>query len=136
MKPSPKKQDILDAIEHAEGCVQEKFSPNEFKLRYYGFLPPFFLRKYDDIDSWLEFDKEDKNLSTENKMELLRDFRGSKWAKMAYSWLENGIPPVILISIPMSEKELIPMVGDGRGRISFAVLFNKKVPVYHLIYKL
>ena len=137
-KPEFRNQDALDAIEHADIDRDQNWTLDDFKLRYLGELKPKFLRKYEDIDSWLDFDEQDaKELSKEEKIEALKNFRGEDWAEMALGWLKtNSIPPVFLITAPLtSEDDLYTQVGDGRGRVNFAMLFNRKVPVYHLIYK-
>lgn len=129
--PVPSQKDLEDAISHADIYGDQGWTVSDFDLKFLGFLSLNDLRQYDDIDSWLD-------LLPEDNKEELDSFRGSQWAERAKKWLdEEKIPPVIIITAPIvSEYELHTQIGDGRGRINLASLFNiDKIPTYHMIWK-
>jgi hypothetical protein len=120
----PKKEDLLDAIEHANH-YGEDWSLKDFTLKFEGMYDIEDLYEFDDLSAWLETEEDDE--------ESLEDFRGEAWAMMAKRWGKN-IPPIVVITAP-SEGSLYTRIGDGRGRINYANVYGYKLPVWHLIWK-
>lgn len=138
--PLPSTIDLENALEHFYSVANsEEFgmhTPDEFDLRYLGMLSVKQLKKYDDVSSWLETDPDEyKGQGLFDKLEGLRDFRGDEWAEMAAQWLIKGIPPIVIVTAPDENGMLYTVIGDGRGRVNFAHLMEKKVPAYEMIYK-
>lgn len=71
---------------------------------------------YDDYSSWGQWNKNELiNLSESELFDELLSYRGKKWAERVLFWLKNkSIPPIVIFSD-------IPLIGDGRGRVSLAV---------------
>jgi hypothetical protein len=86
------------------------------------------LWKYDDVNSWLETEKgELKRKSTNDRIRFLKLLRGF----YAVSWLQDGIPAIVLVDFAGNR-----FIGDGRGRINFAIGMDfKTVPVVLLTIK-
>jgi len=125
--PPPKLKDLQDAIEHADIYGDQGWTIEDFNIEFLGYLGRQELNAYDDIDSWLD---------TEEGEELNDGFRGQDWLQRANKWTQNTIPPVIIITAPVvSEGQLHTQVGDGRGRINYAIATGIKVPVYHMTWK-
>jgi hypothetical protein len=120
----PKASDVDDAIETAMETYPEEFSDDtsrsDFELNYLGMLSVDDLKQYDDIDSWME-DVEDED--------ELKSFRGERWKKLSDTW-GNTPPPIVVVT-----GDNFSMVGDGRGRVTYANY--KKIPleVWELRYK-
>lgn len=121
LNESPKKRDLLDAIEHLESFnLDQSYTLSDFRLEYLGLLKVKDIEEYDDLSSWMEVDDVDD----------LETFRGSSWKHHSETWLTTGVPPIVIITGPDGET----MVGDGRGRVNFANAHKLLIPAYHLIY--
>jgi len=116
-------KDLYDAIEHAD-WEDQGWTLEDFDIEYLGELTPEQLEEYDDLSSWVEVDEEDD----------LEGFRGEEWLNRAKKWKESGIPPIVVISAP-DEGTLRTQIGDGRGRVNFAVAHEMSVPTYHMKWK-
>ena len=137
-KRTVEQADLLDAIQHADIYGDQGWTLKDFEIKDLGEIPISELHKYDDLFSWVEIEEgEYDDLSTEDKLNELNEFRGTDWTNKARLWLENGIPPIIIISAPVvSEHELYTQVGDGRGRVNFANAMGiETIPVVHMIYR-
>ena len=114
--PKPSNDDIYDAIDTAMESYPEEFGENtsrsDFELSYLGKLSVDDLRNYDDIDAWTE------NVEDEDE---LKSFRGERWKKLSDEWGDNP-PPMIVVT-----GERFSLVGDGRGRVTYAS--NKHIPL-------
>ena len=121
--PKPSNDDIYDAIETATETYPEEFgedvSRSDFELNYLGKLSVDDLRQYDDIDSWME-DVEDED--------ELKSFRGEKWKKLSDTWGDNP-PPIIVVT-----GERFSLVGDGRGRVTYASYKHIPLETWELRY--
>jgi len=117
--PKPKPENIKDAIEHAQ-TYGENWKPSDFKIKYIGFLSPDEIKNYDDISSWVEVETP----------EDLEDFRSGSFS----GGPDLNIPPIIVITAP-DEDGCLTQIGDGRGRVNWAIAHNKKLHVYHMVHK-
>jgi hypothetical protein len=115
-------KDLYDAIEHADIYGDQKWTLEDFDIEYLGELTPEQLEYYDDLSSWVEVDEEEEDIES---------YRGKEWADRAKKWKESGIPPIVIISAP-EEGKLHTQIGDGRGRVNFAVAHQMSVPAYHM----
>lgn len=122
----PDHNDMWDAIEHASIDVDSKLHPDQFDIKYLGMMKGDDIDQFDDLSSWGEL-FHDPNATPEERLAELESFRGQPWAEKALSWIKNGIPPIIVITVDGHT-----MVGDGRGRTNFATLFDMSLPVYHM----
>jgi hypothetical protein len=77
---------------------------------------------WDDYGSWGEFSKgELAKLPPDEAKEELSRYRGGSWADRALAWLKaKKIPPIVLV-----DGKEARCIGDGRGRVNFAMAFNK-----------
>lgn len=127
--PAPKHRDLLDAIDYADSLssVPQDFTLEDFELEYLGKLNVDDFYEYDDLSGWLEVGKGE--FIGPYGDEELNSYRGSEWAGRALQWMEEGIPPVIVISTPE-----VTAVGDGRGRINLANGLDVPVDAYKLTY--
>jgi hypothetical protein len=116
--PRPKASDIRDAITHAD-YNEEGWTPADFNKEYLGYMTVDEISGYDDIEGWLEVDTVDD----------LPSYRDGSFPKEV-----KEMPPVILITAP-DEGEMRTQIGDGRGRINYAVAHDIKLHVWHLTYK-
>ena len=136
MKPS--RRDLLNAVEHASvSSSEEDFSLEDFDLEYLGNLTRDELSYYDSFSGWLDIEEGDFSDATEEeRFDELEHFRGEEWAKRALLWLETGkIPPIVVITYP-SDDSFMTEIGDGRGRVNFANLFDiERLEVWHLKHK-
>jgi hypothetical protein len=135
----PSESDIADALEEAEESQTfdriSDFSRDNFELRYVGELSVKELKRFDDIDPWLDFGIGEHDLETrEEKIEALQSFRGREWASRAVRWLDTGIPPIVIVA-EKDRRGYQTHIGDGRGRTNFAALFNRKLQVWMLVYR-
>lgn len=125
-------QDIRDALEMAD--VGFGTDPNtQFTYQRQDLVPVVKVLTYDDYSSWGEWEPgELAELEDWELRDELVSFRGEAWADKALGWLDFGIPAVIVLDgLPehLSE-DVVVGVGDGRGRLSFAVGMNiEHVPV-------
>lgn len=128
---APSRDDLEAALEHFNGCdyTSRQYKVSDFKLKYLGDLSVMQLGKYDDFSSWLDFEPGEYT-DLDNQMVELRGFRGDEWAKRAAGWLVTGIPPIVVVSTPEAD-----VIGDGRGRVNFAALFDKTVPTFIMTLK-
>jgi len=125
----PKLKDLIDAVEHHNEITENNFSLDDFVLTFLGNLSVEELKNFDDIDAWLDLDKNDfSELTTKEKLEQLKEFRGTKWAEMASVWIKTGrVPPIVIVSSTGGEE-----IGDGRGRVNLANVFDLKIPTWQL----
>ncbi len=133
----PSRQDLEDAIEHADAYGSAGWTPEDFSLEFLGNLTPDQIGEHDDLSSWVELDPEDfKGLNMKEKIALLADFRGLDWAQRALGWLKRGIPPIVVIEYPDPE-EGTPReeIGDGRGRVNLAIALGLKVPTWKMTHR-
>jgi hypothetical protein len=133
-------RDLLDAIQHADIYGDHGWTLEDFEIKDLGEIPISKLHEYDDLSSWVDIEEgEYDELSTDERLDRLNEFRGESWANKARLWLDNGIPPIVVISAPMvSEHEfyLYTQIGDGRGRVNFAHAMGiKTIPAVHMIYR-
>lgn len=135
LKPSQK--DLEDAIAHADTYGYSGWAIRHFNLEFLGNLSVKELSGHDDFSSWVDLDPSDfAGLSQQEKVEQLADFRGPEWAERASRWLKTGIPPIVVISTPDPEDGIEhTQIGDGRGRVNFAIAFGLKLPTWKLTYK-
>lgn len=116
--PKPSPQHIQDAIEHASQ-FDKQFSRYDFALKYEGYLTVDEIGEFDDLSSWVEVESP----------EDLEDFRGGSFNREP-----QDMPPIILITTPY-EGTCGTQVGDGRGRVNFAIAHNLRLYVWHLIHR-
>lgn len=125
--PPPKREDLEDAIQHADTYGDQGWTVEDFDIEFLGYLTTDEISQYDDFSSWVD---------AEPNEELDDSFRGKDWLNRSRQWTQANIPPVIVISAPVvSENELYTQIGDGRGRVNFAVSTGIKLPVYHMKWK-
>lgn len=125
----PSDNDLEAAIDHADTMDNKGWTIGDFDLAYLGELDVKDLSAYDDLSSWLELMPA---ASPEEANEELVGFRGKEWAERAQAWLQSGIPPIVVIDTPIIDEGGGTMVGDGRGRVNFASLMRKKIPVWKM----
>lgn len=120
-------KDIDDAIQTAiEGdYIKSNSRVDDFSIEKKT-LPLSEILNYDDYGSWGQWEKgELKNLDKTELTGELTHFRGKKWAELAKTWIKDNS----LISSIVIFPEL-GLIGDGRGRVSFAVGMKlKTLPV-------
>ncbi len=120
----PSQRDILDAIEHAKEGYPEEIDQDagieDFDKVYLGKLTVDEIGRYDDLSSWME------DISDEDE---LRSFRGEKWKRMAELW-GDAPPPIVIVS-----GDTFTVVGDGRGRVSYASYRGIPLEAWELRYK-
>lgn len=111
----PSDRDISDAIFTAqeEELVPMDSDLSDFELEFLGNMRPGELEQFDDIHSWAQDDDM---------------FRGKEWLHRAENWKE--IPPIVVV-----EKDGRTIIGDGRGRITFALMRDMAVPTWILRYQ-
>lgn len=132
-KPRAREADMLDAIQHADLNGDQGWTLDDFQIIPLGEVPLSRVRSYEDWGAWIDVDPADfKGLSTEGRLVELASFRGSKWADRAAGWLKHGVPPIVVIDAPVVvvDYELHRQIGDGRGRVNFALAMGlKTLPV-------
>jgi hypothetical protein len=108
--------------------LYEHRRPTCFKVTQEEWTLPQILA-YDDYTSWGGFQPgELRELSPHERLEAMRSYRGHGWARMALQWWHEGIPAVVLV-----ESSRGKALGDGRGRVSFAVGMGiERLPVVRL----
>jgi hypothetical protein len=125
--------DLKDAVQHAD-IIDEGWIVPDFDLRALGDRSVKQLQVMLDegMEGWLEVDPGD--------IEELDSFRGPAWHERAKTWLNEGIPPVIVVTAPdcndgvASARKNFTVLGDGRGRVNFAVAYRLKLPVVHAVF--
>lgn len=138
---SVSRRDLEDAIKHADVYGDQGWTVEDFDVEDLGKISLRKLREFDGVDAWLDVSAEDfKGLSTEDRLEQLKSFRGPQWAERAAKWVKDGVPPIVVIEAPTeSDATDVPMhvqIGDGRGRVNFAVALGlKSVPVVYMRYR-
>lgn len=128
MPLKPSERDLEDAIMHfseffgSEDRRLYNMNIVDFDLNYLGKLAVEDLWEYDDLSSWMDdLDDEDDFIA----------FRGEEWARKAGTWGEN-IPPIVVVT---SENPPYSVIGDGRGRVTYANYKNLPVPTWELKWK-
>ena len=116
--PDPSTNDLLDAIRHAD-VYDEGWELSDFNLKYLGYLSVDEIGEYDDLSSWPEVET----------IEDLQTFRQGKFKTNKFT-----LSPIIIITSP-EEDECHTQVGDGRGRVNYAIAHNIKLHAWHLIHK-
>lgn len=134
-RPRAREQDMLDAIEHAD-LYGQGWTLDDFIVSPLGEMPIDRIRGFDDFSSWVDVDPSDyEGLSVEERVEKLAEFRGPEWARRAAKWLTEGVPPIVVIDAP-DEDGLHEQIGDGRGRINFALAMGlESLPVVRMTWK-
>lgn len=123
--PRPDPQHMRDAVEHALNCDDwtghYRVDLNEFILSYLGYLSPAEIEQYDDFGSWVDVETPDD----------LANFRQGSFADAAS---DAQMPPIIVITAP-DEGRCHTQIGDGRGRVNWAVAHNVRLHVWHMIHR-
>ena len=117
--PEPTSRDLLDAIDHADHW-QLGWQLSDFELRYLGYLSVDEIGEYDDLGSWPDVETPDD----------LQSFRGGKFVNAPHLIAS----PIIIITAP-DEGECHTQVGDGRGRVNYAIAHGIRLHTWHLIHK-
>ena len=117
--PEPLNNHLQDAIKHVD-VYDNGWSFNDFEITYVGFLSVKEISQYDDISSWIEVAEPDD----------LTTFRNGDWDQSP----DISLPPVIVITAP-DEGSNHTQLGDGRGRVNFAVAHDLRLHTYHMIFK-
>ena len=135
-RPRASEQDMLDAIEHADVYGDQGWTLDDFTITSLGAVPMDRIRSFDDFSSWVDVDPSDyEGLSVEDRVEKLAEFRGPEWAQRAEKWLTEGVPPIVVIDAP-DEDGMHEQIGDGRGRINFALAMGlESLPVVRMTWK-
>lgn len=131
-------RDLLDAIQHADLYGDQGWTLDDFKIVSLGEVPLGRIREYEDWGAWIDVDPEDYvGLSVEERLAKLAEFRGPRWAERAAGWLKNGVPPIVVIDAPIVDEHSVHrQIGDGRGRINFALAMGlKRLPVVLMKWK-
>jgi hypothetical protein len=118
--PQPDPVHMRDAIQHADWS-DAGWTETDFTLRYLGLLSADDIEEFDDFSSWVD---------VENPADL-EGFRGGSFAKASRN---AQMPPIIIITAP-DEGECHTQIGDGRGRVNWAVAHNAKLHAWHMIHK-
>ena len=129
--PRASERDMLDAIQHADVYGDQGWTLDDFTITPLGEVSMDRISEFDDFSSWVDVDPSDyEGLSVEERIEKLSEFRGPKWSARAERWLKEGVPPIVVIDAPDSEGGLHEQIGDGRGRINFALAMGlESLPV-------
>ena len=111
-------EDVADALDHVSDFDADVTSFSETKP---ALLPLRDLYRYDDVSSWAEWQRgELLELDPDEREEELKAFRGKNWAKLACTWrTPSDMPPIVIVTGPSFSG-----VGDGRGRVSYAIGMN------------
>ncbi len=134
--------DLTDAIQHAN-ILDEPWELADFNVKSLRDVPREKFWSIEDVDSWLDIRPEDvKGLSQEERWTVLAGFRGEAWAQRAKAWMVEDMPPIVLITTPdcnsgvCDAKKTYTQIGDGRGRINFAVAMGlHKLPAVHMTFR-
>ena len=128
---------MLDAIQHADVYGDQGWTLDDFTILPMGEVPLSRVLGYEDC-AWLDVDPEDfAGMSAEERLAELSSFRGPQWAARAAEWLSEGVPPIVVIDAPVvDEAHLYRQIGDGRGRVNFALAMGlKTLPVVIMKWK-
>ena len=130
-------RDMLDAIEHADLYGDQGWTIDDFVVTPLGEVSMDRIQAFDDFSSWVDVDPEDyEDMSAEERLDQLAEFRGPKWAQRAETWLVDGVPPIVVIDAPDEEGRMHEQIGDGRGRINFALAMGlESLPVVVMRWK-
>ena len=114
--------DIQDALEHASSFVTKLdggILPSWwFDITEIPKFPINELYEYEDINNWLETERgELVNVSNNDVRDYLGKLRGSH----AKKWPKEKFSPIIIVDTP-----IFTCIGDGRGRVNFAIGMNYK----------
>jgi hypothetical protein len=112
--------DIKDAVEHAVMLEDSSFTGNVyFDIGEVQDLPISEILRWDDYSSWGDFDwNEFDGISDDERIKILNSFRPG-YGDLVKSWDE--IPPIILVKMLNGDK----CIGDGRGRVNYAMAAGK-----------
>jgi hypothetical protein len=132
------RSDLQDAIDHAD-IYRIGLDVKDFKVKKLGWISLDDIEYYESFD-WLEVDPDEfDGLSFDEKIEELEDqISTRKLRDKIIKWRHSGIPPIVLITAPDEEdnEKMRTQLGDGRGRVQFAMAFGlKKLPAVHMIHK-
>jgi hypothetical protein len=123
--------DLSDALEHMStaGEQERELQPEDFELSSVGQIRIQDIP--DDLSSWPEWRPgELLELSKSERLEVLKSFRGKRFADYASRWTPSTMPPIVIVTLRDGEEG----VGDGRGRVSYAIGMGwKTVPAVHLV---
>ena len=141
-RPRAREEDMLDAIQHADVYGDQGWTLDDFTILPMGEVPLSRVLGYEDC-AWLDVDPEDfAGMSAEDRLTELSSFRGPKWAARAAEWLSEGVPPIVVIDAPVADEDvadeahLYRQIGDGRGRVNFALAMGlKTLPVVIMKWK-
>jgi predicted SprT family Zn-dependent metalloprotease len=136
-RPRAREEDMLDAIQHADVYGDQGWTLDDFTILPMGEVPLSRVLGYEDC-AWIDVDPEDfAGMSAEERLTELSSFRGPKWAARAAEWLSEGVPPIVVIDAPVvDEAHLYRQIGDGRGRVNFALAMGlKTLPVVIMKWK-
>jgi hypothetical protein len=128
--PQRSSQDVADALDH-----MQDFSDHPLRLDQFKVIGPIQatinkLSYYDDLSSWSEWSPgELAEMNIRERRAALDNFRGSSWAARAVQWTQHTVPPIVVVdALP----DLVG-IGDGRGRVSYAIGMGwKTLPVIFL----
>lgn len=129
------KRDVKDALEHFFGTAYRTAADKRRRSVKFEetrrVMPLKMILEWDDYGSWGEFrPNELRALSRSELRSKFGNYRGSTWSHTALNWLKDGVPAIVLVEGDTAEGQPIRMIGDGRGRTSFAVgLGIKSLPV-------
>lgn len=118
-KPTPvRPQDLVDALDHVQDLVDRPLSLSDFAQSPVKAVPIDDLWEYDDLSSWPEWQPRDLiYLDADERFDELVSFRGEAWAMRAARWTPVNMPPIVLVET----REGYAAIGDGRGRVSYAI---------------
>jgi hypothetical protein len=136
MKPDI--DDLNDAIQHADVYGDQEWTLADFTVVPLGEQTLARIRQHEDWGGWIDVDPRDyEGLSVEERLAELESFRGAAWVERAREWLKTGVPPIVIIDAPtVVDYQLERQLGDGRGRVNFALAMGlKKLPVVLLKWK-
>lgn len=138
-KPDPfrnMEHDIEEAIDYCsfnyiemnDGKSLDEIPTECFSIFKMEQFPTKNLYKYDDVDSWLDVKPGELKRKSKNELSIfLKNLRNN----YAISWIRDGIPAIILVDFGK-----YAFIGDGRGRINFAIGMGfQTVPVVILTLK-
>lgn len=122
-------RDIADALDHMQDLSEAPLRLKDFEVVGPVATPIGELDQYDDIAPWAPWDRGELiRMAAEERRAELEGFRGTEWAARASRWTSQTVPPIIVVDSP----EIVG-IGDGRGRVSYAIGMGwKTIPVVFL----